>query len=79
MSEKQKRWDEMTDEEKKEFLKISKEEGWRKEWHDTLRIGGVVDGPSWDDLDDEKKEKFKKSVREYNKEMRDFGNSLSEQ
>lgn len=69
-------WHNVDPEHKKEFIRLSIENGHMKEYYTALNLMGVK-GPRWEDLSDEQRENIRQENNRYQQEMQAFGRSLS--
>lgn len=70
------KWNLMTEEQKKEFMKESVEENHKSQYYASLKIFDF-DGPKWEDLTEEQREHVREENRRYQREMNDLGNIIS--
>ena len=69
-------WENMTQDQKSEFIKQSVEENHKSQYYASLKIFDF-DGPKWEDLTEEQRINIREENRSYQQEMHDFGKSLS--
>jgi hypothetical protein len=68
-------WENMTQDQKSEFIKQSVEESHKQQYYSALEWAGV-DGPKWEDLTEEQRINIREENRSYQQEMHEFGKSL---
>lgn len=68
----------MTPEEFKEAVAYGKDLAYRRAYESAVWFSEREDLPTWDELTEEQKENIRIETRRYQKEMNDFGKSLSE-
>ena len=69
-------WENMLDDHKKEFIRLSIEDGYRREYHATLEHTGH-EAPAWDDLTEEQRINIRQLQREHAQAMNDFGKAIA--
>lgn len=70
-------WENVSAEHKKEFIRLSIEQGHKKEYYAALDLMGV-EGPLWEELTDEQRENIRQENNRYQREMHEFGKLISE-
>jgi 1,4-alpha-glucan branching enzyme len=70
-------WHNIPTEQRKEFIRLSVEHGYKKDYYASLEWLGV-EGPDWEDLSDEQRENIRAESRRYAQDMHAFGQALAQ-